>query len=205
MTTNLVKITSAGLIGGFIGNGVLGALFSLPFILFSMTGGYLADRYDARLLVVLPPLVTALAISLLGNAPSYPALAVLLLVAGASSAKRTRNSASSASRAASCRAALHPTLQSLTHQITDAHPRADASRETGAAARVLGCIAQQTPDLIILDFMLPGMDGLEVCHRLRSGGSIPIRSGSSSRPLRCWSISSGISPAASRASGPRSS
>lgn len=30
------------------------------------------------------------------------------------------------------------------------------------------------PDLIVLDWMLPGLDGLEVCRRLRSGGSIPI-------------------------------
>jgi two-component system response regulator MprA len=30
------------------------------------------------------------------------------------------------------------------------------------------------PDLVILDWMLPGLDGLEVCRRLRSGGSLPI-------------------------------
>ena len=30
------------------------------------------------------------------------------------------------------------------------------------------------PDLVVLDWMLLGMDGLEVCHRLRTGGEVPI-------------------------------
>ena len=30
------------------------------------------------------------------------------------------------------------------------------------------------PDLVVLDLMLPGMDGLEVCQRLRGGSNVPI-------------------------------
>ena len=38
----------------------------------------------------------------------------------------------------------------------------------------LNLVRDRHPDLVILDWMLPGMDGLEVCHRLRMGGSLPI-------------------------------
>jgi FSR family fosmidomycin resistance protein-like MFS transporter len=48
--------------------------------------GYWADRRDARLLLLLPPAITAVAISCLGLAPNYMALVMLMLVAGISSA-----------------------------------------------------------------------------------------------------------------------
>jgi two-component system OmpR family response regulator len=36
------------------------------------------------------------------------------------------------------------------------------------------CLADETVDLIVLDLMLPGEDGLSICRRLRRTGRIPI-------------------------------
>jgi DNA-binding response OmpR family regulator len=44
--------------------------------------------------------------------------------------------------------------------------------EDGAAAdRILARVA---PDLVVLDLMLPGEDGLSICRRLRARGATPI-------------------------------
>ena len=38
----------------------------------------------------------------------------------------------------------------------------------------LALARDHSPDLVILDLMLPGIDGLEVCRRLRAAGDVPI-------------------------------
>jgi two-component system response regulator MprA len=38
----------------------------------------------------------------------------------------------------------------------------------------LAMARSEVPDLVILDWMLPGLDGLEVCRRLRAAGPTPI-------------------------------
>jgi DNA-binding response OmpR family regulator len=35
-------------------------------------------------------------------------------------------------------------------------------------------VDEHRPDLVVLDLMLPGMDGLEVCRRLRQRGAVPV-------------------------------
>jgi two-component system alkaline phosphatase synthesis response regulator PhoP len=41
-------------------------------------------------------------------------------------------------------------------------------RAAGSGAEALARVRSVTPDLVVLDLMLPGMDGLEVCRRLRA-------------------------------------
>ncbi|MEU9360884.1 response regulator transcription factor [Streptomyces sp. NPDC048301] len=44
----------------------------------------------------------------------------------------------------------------------------------GDGVEALARFAQQRPDLVVLDLMLPGMDGFEVCRRMRAHGPVPV-------------------------------
>ena len=46
--------------------------------------------------------------------------------------------------------------------------------EAGDGVEALRLATATPPDLLILDLMLPGMDGLEVCRRLRSTSAVPV-------------------------------
>lgn len=65
--------------------GTLSVFLQLPSLLQPLIG-HLGDRMDLRWLVALAPAVTAIAMSLLGIAPTYALIALLLATAGASSA-----------------------------------------------------------------------------------------------------------------------
>jgi len=45
---------------------------------------------------------------------------------------------------------------------------------TGDGETGLSAARDRPPDLVLLDLMLPGIDGLTVCKRLRSGSDVPI-------------------------------
>jgi DNA-binding response OmpR family regulator len=45
---------------------------------------------------------------------------------------------------------------------------------TADGRRALEIAEQRTPDLVVLDLMLPGIDGLEVCRRLRARSNVPV-------------------------------
>ncbi|MFJ4471781.1 response regulator transcription factor [Streptomyces sp. NPDC089424] len=44
----------------------------------------------------------------------------------------------------------------------------------GDGPAALARTAAHWPDLVVLDLMLPGMDGLEVCRRMRTRGPVPV-------------------------------
>ncbi|TDD61387.1 response regulator transcription factor [Kribbella antibiotica] len=50
------------------------------------------------------------------------------------------------------------------HDIRAAETGEDGLREFSSA----------TPDLVVLDLMLPGIDGIQVCRRIREAGEVPV-------------------------------
>jgi two-component system KDP operon response regulator KdpE len=47
-------------------------------------------------------------------------------------------------------------------------------RVVGSGPEALVAVAEEAPDLVLLDITMPGMDGLEVCRQLRGWSSVPV-------------------------------
>ena len=61
-------------------------------------------------------------------------------------------------------------------EVVLAYLRAEQYEVADAAdgETALSLIGHQRPDLVVLDVMLPGVDGLEVCRRVRASSDLPI-------------------------------
>jgi two-component system OmpR family response regulator len=47
-------------------------------------------------------------------------------------------------------------------------------REAGDGLAALAAIAEQEPDLVVLDVLMPELDGIEVCRRIRTTSDLPV-------------------------------
>jgi DNA-binding response OmpR family regulator len=65
-----------------------------------------------------------------------------------------------------------PTIREVVAQYLELEGYAVTQAEDGFQA--LRLAAAQPPDLVVLDLMLPGIDGFEVCRRLRAASAVPI-------------------------------
>ncbi|MFB9835810.1 response regulator [Actinoallomurus acaciae] len=62
------------------------------------------------------------------------------------------------------RRGLQLALSRHSHDVRAAENGEDGLRE----------LRSSVPDLVVLDLMLPGIDGLEVCRRIRAAGDVPV-------------------------------
>jgi DNA-binding response OmpR family regulator len=71
------------------------------------------------------------------------------------------------------RRALHLALDSCGYQVTDA----------GDGEGALANVASSAPDVVVLDWQLPGIDGIQTCREIRARSDVPVIIVSATRPM----------------------
>lgn len=61
----------------------------------------------------------------------------------------------------------HPAMRAGMRAVLEAAPDIEASAEAGSAAELWPVMQRVDPDVVLLDWHLPGDDGLILCHRLK--------------------------------------
>jgi DNA-binding NarL/FixJ family response regulator len=61
----------------------------------------------------------------------------------------------------------HPAMRAGMRAVLDAAPDIEASADAGSGAELWPVMQRVDPDVVLLDWHLPGEDGLILCHRLK--------------------------------------
>jgi DNA-binding response OmpR family regulator len=65
-----------------------------------------------------------------------------------------------------------PRLRRLVRQILEA--AGFAVLEAGGGQQAVEAVAERRPDLVLLDVLMPGLDGMEACRRIRAFSDVPV-------------------------------
>ena len=63
-------------------------------------------------------------------------------------------------------------LRFLQQNLNESYYQIVSTQHSGEELRAI--VAQELPDIVILDIMMPNLDGIEVCLRLRQWSQVPI-------------------------------
>jgi len=64
-------------------------------------------------------------------------------------------------------------------------------REAGSGSDALESMRKDTPDLILVDWLMSGMDGISLCREIRRGSQVPIIMVTSKRDGRSEAFAAG--------------
>ncbi|MDD4859476.1 MAG: response regulator [Dehalococcoidales bacterium] len=76
-----------------------------------------------------------------------------------------------------------PVMVKLLQQLNGEDYQVANSRQTGEELKAI--LSQECPDIVVLDIMMPNLEGIEVCLRIRQWSLVPILM------LSAWGVETG--------------